>query len=628
MLRASRAPRLRTMREFAEQEIVIPTGPFQGRRFSVERQPLASLWFHEVENPYWQRFVATGPTQSGKTLSAYVIPILFHLFEHRETVIAGLPTMEMAADKWQSDLLPAIERTRYRELIPLRGDGSRGGKVESVQFRNGATLRFMSGGGGDKKRAGYTARVLVVTEVDGMDESGASSREADKITQLERRTTAFGDQARTYLECTVSVEKGRTWQEYTAGSQSRIALPCPHCGVYVTPEREHCVGWKDAETEVDARAKTSLVCPSCGALWTEDQRIAANHRGVLVHRGQDVDASGVVHGDLPPTRTLGMRWTAANNLFMPMARVGADEWKASRAENSENADKALRQFTWALPYQPLQVDLSRVEVAGLLRRVGKHGRGVIPDNVVSLSLGCDINKRLGHWVVIAWLDEATGYVVDYGRAEFPSDELGEERGIMSGLRTVRDDVWGRFNVAQAFIDRRYQGETVDLFCLESGEKYTGAQGMSATQAGAQAFRPVKSTGSIVVQHGEGYHFVRMRGQRKRVANINVDHWKTWAHNRLLVPADQPGALFLFSVAKPTEHIAFAKHITAERKVEEFVAGKGNVTTWHQEHSNNHFLDALMLACAAGHAAGVRLAGQEAPPAPRSVPLSELMGRRR
>lgn len=38
-----RAPRLRTMREFAEQEIVIPDGPFEGRRFRCDRLPYGCL---------------------------------------------------------------------------------------------------------------------------------------------------------------------------------------------------------------------------------------------------------------------------------------------------------------------------------------------------------------------------------------------------------------------------------------------------------------------------------------------------------------------------------------------------------------------------------------------------------
>ena len=82
----ARRRRLRSMRAFAEEEIVIPGGPFAGRRFRCERQPYTRLWFDAVDSGIWPRCVATGPTQSGKTLSCFTIPLLYHLFEIGETV--------------------------------------------------------------------------------------------------------------------------------------------------------------------------------------------------------------------------------------------------------------------------------------------------------------------------------------------------------------------------------------------------------------------------------------------------------------------------------------------------------------------------------------------------------------
>src|SRR5690606_23777043 len=119
-----------------------------------------------------------------------------------ETAICGLPSMDMARDKWREDFLPAIEASRYRELLPRAGAGSRGGLVDAIKFRNGATLRFMSGGGDDKKRSAFTSRVLLVTEADGLDKSSSTSREASKIEQMAARTLAFGSRARIYKECT------------------------------------------------------------------------------------------------------------------------------------------------------------------------------------------------------------------------------------------------------------------------------------------------------------------------------------------------------------------------------------------------------------------------------------------
>ncbi len=129
-LAAARPRAKRSIRRFAEEEIILPDGPFAGRRFRCDRQPYTALWLDEIDAGRWSRCVATGPTQSGKTLAGFVLPLLYHLFELGETVICGLPDMDMAADKWREDILPVIEHARFRDLLPRRGGGSRGGRAQ------------------------------------------------------------------------------------------------------------------------------------------------------------------------------------------------------------------------------------------------------------------------------------------------------------------------------------------------------------------------------------------------------------------------------------------------------------------------------------------------------------------
>ena len=222
LVRQARVPRLRTMRQFAEQELVIPNGPYAGRRFNTDRQPFTGLWLDAVDSGQWRRFFSVGPTQSGKTLLSFVIPVLFHLFEMGETVVCGVPSLDMVKDKWEEDLMPAIEMSRFRELLPRTGSASRGGSPVRVSFRNGATLRFMTGGGGDKTRAHFTTRVVVVTETDAFAEPGQTSLETSKLKQLEARTRAYRRQARFYAECTVTVEDAPTWWEYTNSTKNKI----------------------------------------------------------------------------------------------------------------------------------------------------------------------------------------------------------------------------------------------------------------------------------------------------------------------------------------------------------------------------------------------------------------------
>lgn len=597
---------LRSMREFAESEIVIPDGPYQGRRFRIDRQPWSGLWFDAIDSALFQRFAATGPSQSGKTLCCYVIPTMYHLFEIGETVVCGVPKMEMAHDKWTQDFMPAIRASRYACLLPDRGKGSRGGNFESITFKNGATLKFMTGGGDDKSRAGYTARVVVITEVDGLDKAAELSREADPIKQLEARTRSYGHRRRIYLECTVSTEEGKIWQEYKHGTQSKIVLPCPHCGAFVSPERENLVGWQDAENEFIAEQKAMFFCPDCGTGWSEEQRKAANVAARLVHRGQAIGNDGAITGDVPQTRTLGFRWSGVNNLFTTSAELGAEEWKSSKELDEENADKERKQFVWCLPVKPSAEDIAGVTVDAIMSRMGPYARGVLPDACQAVTIGIDIGKHLIHWVAKAWDEHPTAFTLDYGVQEVHSTQLGEDIAIANALRELRDSFssgWNRdgktVQPSIIFVDSGNWTETVYRVCAEFGTPWYPTKGFATTQFGQNTKYHRPATAS---QQGTDWHLSRVGAVD--LVEIDADAWKSRVHSRLECRKDEPFAIQLFS-QQSRDHFNYAKHLTAEKKVQEFVVGKGLVTRWEKLRKANHWLDCEAMAHCAADAFGIR-----------------------
>jgi phage terminase large subunit GpA-like protein len=617
---AVRAPKLRTMRAFAEEEIWVADGPAAGERFSCKKQPFAGLLFDEVDSGRWRRFAVTGSVQSGKTLVGTIIPCLYHLFECNEGYIFGLPDMDMAADKWRIDLEPSIRRTRYAELLPVDGAGSRGGKVRSITFRNGATLRFMSGGGGDKSRAGYTGRVVGVTEVDGMDESGSTSREADKVTQLEARTNAYDHLARIYLECSVSTVNGRIWQEVLKGSNSRIALRCPYCRRHGFLERKHLVGWQDAANEVEAAEGAAFVCHTCGEIWSEADRRWANEQAKLVHRGQTITEEGVIEGPPPPTYTLGFRWDATNNLLVKASTLGAKEWLAPRSEDAENKELELRQYVWTLPQEPDKWEDTPLTFQAILERTVDLGAGIVPAWAEVVTVGIDLGKFLCHWIGTAWSADGTGQIFKYGRVEVASDLLGVERALALALEEFRDtceqgwpDESGAMRLPnQVWIDCGFMPDTVCAFVRsKGGARYRPVRGLGGGQEAGQHYGRPKSTGNVVVHLGDGYHVVKDKQRRCYVVDVDSDQWKTWAHRRLATPLINehqqrtPGSLALHA-GDPREHLPLAKHLTAEKSVQEFVPDRGVVTRWLVVSRINHWFDALYNACAAAHLSGVRI----------------------
>lgn len=638
-LSRAKAQVVRPISQWVEDELIIPDGPFKGERYRHARHPASRLWFEALDSGLWNRAAATGPTQNGKSLMCWVAPILYHLFELQETVVAGMPTMAMANDKWQQDLLPAIMTCRYQALLPKTGEGSRGGLIKTgVIFQHGAQLRMMSGGGDDKQRAGFTTRVAAVTEVDGMDVAGEASREADKIEQIEGRTRAHGSNKRIYLECTVSIEKGRIWQEIKQGSDSRIARQCPHCLDYVTPEREHLVGWEDAESELEASDKASWCCPACGEYWTEEQRLEAAQSAVLVHRGQKVLQDGSIIGPLPQTKTLGFRWSAIDNPFATAAELGAEEWRASRSFDRENAEKKMRQFVWALPYVPPAVELIMLDPDELQKRKEGWSMRELPDDTIAVSVGIDTGKMLLHWHVLAIRGDGRFCVVEYGEQPTEADKVGTKRGLMNALLALKayfSEGWtgkcGTFLPAQVWIDSGWSEHKIPVyeFCRHANEGakpgseiWRPTKGYGENQKGMTKYYAPQAKNNVIRYIGREFDVRKQASDQVLVVHVNADYWKSQLHQGLAMDSGSVGAIALYASPNPQEHFTYSQHITAEVQEQKFIPGSGEVTVFRRIRRANHFLDAAYLSLAAADFVNAELERQRRVSQRRKTPAGQ------
>ncbi|MFZ5831451.1 MAG: terminase gpA endonuclease subunit [Planctomycetota bacterium] len=637
------APRPRSMRRFAEEAFVVPEGQFAGLRWSAHRQPCQGLLLDAIDSGRFNRFVALGCVQSGKSLIDYTLPTLYHLFELQETVINGVPTMDVCKDKWRKELLPAINaNATWRRLLPKRGPGSRGGtgNLESVTFRSGVELKFMSSHGGDEKRSSYTSRVVVMTEVDKMDEAGEASRETDPVSQIENRQSSYDEPLRrTYLECTVSIEQGRIWQEYLRSTRSRVACPCPHCGKYVTPERDHLCGAAEADTEYEAAERGHFVCPGCEHALTEDERREMNRRAILLHHGQDVADDRSIVGDTPRTRSLGFRWNAFNNLFWSTATIARKAWQVAHATHEESALREWLQFYWAEPYQPPDIEERPLEAQAIAQRKQQWPQNVLPADTEIVVVGADVGKWQCWYLV--WAVCRSGQVVrlhvpDYDVIDVHSDSMAEKKAILLALRNLRDRVaagWivegsGERKTPDAvWIDSNYETETVFQFVREAGAPFLPILGRGVTSRGNQGYSQPAKPGPNVQRLGDAWHVERVPKHRAHRVVINVDHYKRQLHQLVALPVEASGAVTLFD-ALGNRHLKLAKHWTAEQFLPLESGGYG----WVKTSKSNHWLDCAGYGLAAANFKGLVLAVAEpGPEAPKAKDIGEyfreIAGRR-
>lgn len=670
MIDQCRTRRKRSLLEFAEQEIILPDdGPFAGLRFSTARQPLVKLIYTEMTKSHKYTYVsATGPSQSGKTLAFFVIPILWMLFELGETVVVGLPDLKMASEKWTKDLLPIIRASKYRHMLPTKGDGSRDGKsVDEIIFKNGKRLKFMGAGGGDKQRAAYTTRNVVITETDGFDEQGkdSNSRESDKISQIEARTNANQLAGRRiWMECTVTVPKGRTWQNHLNGTQCRIVCPCPGCNALVSPEREHLRGWREAENVLDAIDNAYFVCPACDRPILDNERIAMNRAARLVYRGQEVTPDGRIVGTPCRTDMFSFRWSGFNNLFANAGTLAAEEWRAVRADDKQNAEKRLNQFVWAVPYTPPDLRTMPLSQHAIVRRTLNLARGVVPSDYECLAAHFDLGQTKSWWMVVAGRPGFGVHIVDHGMIEVDSERLGVEKALLQAMDDYKKRMAEGFMVEgsqrvnaetgefkatvvmpdHCWVDGGWQGNrdqkseayVTYKFCAESNKTDAAYDGRWRPTFGRGSGQNMRSysrpTTNPMIKQFEEYHLhytqVNTGGKTEGMwlVEANADHWKTFAHARLAMPMPEPakegdpspsyaGVATLFH-GTPEEHRQLAEHLLAESHL----VDENGKAKWVREHRMNHKFDNFYNCCMALHFGGCRLFDGDVQP-PSHTPVA-------
>jgi len=537
---------------------------------------------------------------------------MFHAFEIRETVLFFSPSMEINEEKWLIDIRPTIEKSRYAEFLPKSGKGSQGGFAELITLTNGVRIKFMTGGGGDKNKAAFTSRVIIGTEIDGMDEASETSREADPITQIFARTRAHGNRAVAYLECTVSIETGRIWQEVTGGSDSKIVRPCPHCGRWVTPEREHFTGWEDAATELQAEEKGRFYCPECGTAWSPEQRKAANAQCKLMHKGQHVDENGNVTGPIPETRTFGFRWSAVDNSFSDESQLGREEWNSARVLDRDAAEKERCQFVWCLPFtgQPTGIEITEAMVAS---RLAGLPRGVLPNDIETLVVQVDLHLRWHYWTVMATGPNDVRSIVDYGIHLTPNPDInGPETAIRLGLEELAKDLEGRKWTKENGEDYEFDGKFIDAGYQQDIALgfVTRNKGWRLTKGMGKEFRQPKER-TADIRPGDHFYDARQPGvdssgfRRWWLLIAETSYWMRNVHGGFVATSHcddgtrRPGSIALFgddaaihqrSIDKNVSRSSFATQILGWKWGEVTTPKNGTVMDWVPQWKEDHWFD--------------------------------------
>lgn len=620
--------------EWAERYVRHASGPYRGQAFKCERQPLSRLLFDELDRRDFNTFLITGPSQSGKTLNALVIPTLRCTHSAREDAILGIPEADMADDKWTKDFLPTLQASpELSYLVPTKGPGSRGGAVrDRVSLGNGVDLKIMTRGGQDTAKAGYTSPNVFVTEAAGWSAASQTSAEADPLRQLKARQRAF-KRSRRFLvvEGTCTLEDELPWRERGSdddelliSSRSWIATPCPHCEVWIAPEREHLVGWQEATSEQQAADQACFVCPACGQNIYDDDRRAVNNECRLVHYGQSIDERGNLVGDRPETTQLWFRWSQFQNCLLDAGDAAAEEWRAAQIADGtvdrENAEKELCQFIWCTPYKSALTDADPLDAKVVRRRRTDWAKNLLPYDTEKLTIGVDLGKWTAWWLAMAHRKYGQRQVVSYGNFDVCRDDADEiEDRIEQSLREFADQVVeegfpvegsdGLLIPDLVWIDGGWMPEAVAAFVRSRGtfreNRYRLARGRGSSSS-HQHLRTIyhQPKKASLSQPRVGHNWYAETNHKRRLLEFtfNADYWKLSIHEGLRAKSDARGAITLYRPDSKNEHAKISNHFCNEQYLKEWQLEKGLVEKWIRR-GDNHWLDCAAMAAASGAASG-------------------------
>lgn len=500
---------------------------------------------------------------------------------------------------------------------------------------------------GKRTHIGWTAREVVLPSIDESKASGAIIKVAGITGRIRgmKYKRADGKTVRPTLvvlddpqtdESARSLSQCATRESVLAGAVLGLAGPGSKisgimpCTVIRPGDMADVILSRDKHPEWNGeRTKMVYAFPTEEKLWQRYQEV----RSESLRQGHGGDEATEYYRENREAMDAGAR------IAWP-ERFNPDELSAlQHAMNLKFQDEAA--FFAEYQNEPLPEDeasddeLAADQIAGKLNSME---RGEVPVGAGRITMFIDVQANLLFFVVAAWEDDFTGYVIDYGtfpdqrrpyftlrdaRLTLPAvtNASGLEGAIYAGLQSLTTEYLGRdwprddgaaLRIERCLIDANWGSSTdvVYQFCRQSAHaaivlpchgRFVGAS--------SQPFSDYKRRPGDRI--GFNWRMPNVQGKRAvRHALFDTNYWKTFVHARLAVPMGDRGCLSLFG-DRPETHRLFAEHLTAEYRVR--TEGRGRtVDEWKQrpERGDNHWLDGLVGCAVAASIQGSVLPGTD------------------
>lgn len=156
-------------------------------------------------------------------------------------------------------------------LAPLLGDERTRRSEDTINYKefSGGFLALESAGS-PTNLAMRAIRITLADEVDKYE----TTKEGDPLILLEERTSTFATNSLHIRCCSPTwVETSRIYKSYLESDQRKPYVACPHCKHETVLDFFKHVEWNKSEEGEHFPFTAAIYCESCGAEWTEAERL-------------------------------------------------------------------------------------------------------------------------------------------------------------------------------------------------------------------------------------------------------------------------------------------------------------------------------------------------------------------
>ncbi|WP_286677379.1 terminase gpA endonuclease subunit [Aminobacterium sp. EBM-42] len=526
-------------------------------------------------NPEVEEIVICKAAQSGGTEAALNC-LGYSIDQDPSSALIVYPSLEIAEWTSENRIQPMVEASsRLREKF-LHNESDR------LELQFPGMYLVLAGANSPASLASRPVRYLIFDEIDKYPPF--SGKEASPLKLGKERTKSFSSNRKILYISTPTLSNKGIWL-YMRSSDLILHyyVPCPHCGQLQKLSFSQ-IKWAEYLTEKydklgdNLEERRSLEQKIRDSAWYECEHckktIYDKDKPEMLLKGKWLPKEKATG----PVRRVAFHW---NSLYAPMLTFGD---VAAEFISSKNLPETLMNFINSWLAEPWEEKATALKSDIVLKAAWTHSRGIVPNNALVLTAGVDIQKGHMFYVIRAWGERLTSWLVDYGRCE----NWQEVEDVIVNRQYKAEDGGISFQVKLAMIDSGYRTDEVYDFCAIFSDVCKPVKGSS---------KPLRAPYSISSIDKD-----EIGGLKLWIAD--GDYYKSLIHGRL---RKKPGSYGSWMIFKNCSR-EYADQICAERKITLYdQRTKRTRQSWEpiSQHAQNHLLDAEVYAAVAADVLGVR-----------------------